>query len=204
MLTFSWILPALMAAIFGMAASDQSDTELTPFGKILFKDHLTLADEVFAASKLRSYLFANSEKIPTASPDENDWFNAELSSGDMTRLAFALSRPEGCFAAYKNTTSELIEYLDLIAQLSPQKLSLVNDRAPEDKIWIYILTKLSNPIVSDILNCPSKHLANVKEFDPMHKIEAADGDIVLRLVVHLILKKFILEDSRFFHSAENK
>lgn len=203
MLFSSALFSTVIAATIGVQTIPQMGKDLSYFGVVLNKDRVTVEDEIRAASDLSDYIDAINEVVPTPEPDDISWFRAELSSRNLERVGHALSKPEGCFAAYKETSAELIKYLDLIASLDPQKLSLVNDRAPEDKIWIWVVAKLSNPLVSDILNCPSKHLTGVSQFDPVNRIETRDGDLVIRVVIHAILTKFVLEDARFFGSSDN-
>lgn len=197
MLPFSLTLSMLSALTFATQSAPNSSPELTAFGKILVKDEVTLEEEINAAGYLSRYLSAINEKIPKPAPSDIDWFETEVSSGNSDRFVFALGRPEGCFAAYKKTSEKLIKYLDLIASLDPAKLLQSRSHAFEDRGWLLVLGELSNPINSDILNCPSKFLPNVKKFNPVSTSDTSDGDIAIRVISYMILQKFVLDDARF-------
>lgn len=184
----------LICCAFGAEASD---FELTEFGQVLTQSSVTIEDEIAAAGYLADYFDEMNRLVPNISPKEQEWLDAELASGNMNKVAYALGRTEGCFGLYKKIAGDLTNVLRAIANSDAKKLAARTGDAPEDLLWAIMLAKLTNPITTDVLNCPSRFLDDVSPFNPISNMQSdeSDSSIVL-MVASQVLQKFIVEDER--------
>ena len=186
----------LAVAAIAMQGASPPDPELTPFGRILLAKKPSLADEVRAAGLLADYLSVANGRVPDPTAGDLVWANAQISSGSFEQ---ALRRPEGCFALYKKINARLREKVTAIAAFDPKKLSLLQDKAPEDTLWIMLAADLSNPLTMDVLDCPSRYINNVRLFNPISdaNVGAGTANISNIMITSSVLNNFVLNDSRF-------